>query len=223
MNFEGYNRLNKYITSELGIVHTLKAQSDSLSIEIKTAESYLESLVMARKILSEASRLTQEQVKNRIENLVTLALKSVWPDRDYKFIVNVEIKRNKSEVELLVQEGDKEPYIPKEDQGGGILDIISFALRIVLWAMEKPRSRNVFILDEPMKWTGVLAVRAGEMIKEISKKLGIQIIMVTHDIELAEIADKAWKVDFKDGKSIVTNLGEEAEQTPQKILRRRKK
>ena len=102
------------------------------------------------------------------------------------------LQNNRPQINLLVQDGENEPYIPKEEQGGGLLDIISFALRVVLWSLEKPRSRNILIMDEPFRWTGNLTELAANMMKEISKKLGLQIIMVTHDERLMEIADKSW-------------------------------
>jgi len=202
-----------------------RTRRDGLQNQIKEIRKALDGLVQqsdsamkARTLMSEASRLTQIRVKERIEGLVTLAIRSVF-DRDYHFILNIEIKRNKSEIQLLVQEGGKEPYVPKDDQGGGILDVISYALRVVLWSLENPRSRPLFILDEPMKWTGVLITRAGRMIKEISEKLGIQVLMVTHDPELMEVGDRVWRVEFADGRSVVTEerrelLGPAISQSP---------
>uniref|UniRef100_A0A6M3L5T6 Putative ATPase domain containing protein n=1 Tax=viral metagenome TaxID=1070528 RepID=A0A6M3L5T6_9ZZZZ len=190
--------LRKFVESKKSEKLLLEKQVKEKQISIVRKEKYQENLIKTRWLLTEASRLTQMNIQNQIESLVTMAIRSVY-ERDFKFLVEFEIKRNKTECLLRVQEGEKEPYIPKEDQGGGLLDVISLALRIVLWSMEKPRSRNIFILDEPGKWTGVLIVKFGEMLKEISKELGLQILMVTHDSELVEIADRAWKV-IHDGR-----------------------
>ena len=146
----------------------------------------------ARNIVAEASRITQEQFKTLVEELVTSAIQSVFPDRDYRFIMEFVIQNNRPQINLMVQEGDKDPYLPKEEQGGGLLDIISFALRVVLWSLTSPRTRNVLIMDEPFRWTGNLTEKAASMMKEISDKLGLQIIMVTHDERLMETADRSW-------------------------------
>ena len=58
-------------------------------------------------------------------------------------------------------------------------------------------------MDEPFRWTGNLTELAANMRKEISKKLGLQIIMVTHDERLMEIADKSWLCKKEKELSIV--------------------
>lgn len=159
-----------------------------------STETLVSDLTESRNIISEASRLTQQQFKEFVESLVTMAIQSVFPEKDYRFVVDFNLQSNRSVIDLLVQQGDKEPYVPEDEQGGAILDIISFALRIVLWSLEKPRSRNVLIFDEPFKWTGDLTERAANMMKEISERLNIQMIMVTHDHRLSDIADRSWMV-----------------------------
>jgi len=193
-------------------------------------ETHLESLtvqrddnVKARWVLSEVSRLTQERFKDRVEKLVTMAVRSVF-DRDFSFELIFERKRNKLECQPIIKEKGNE-LIPKDAMGGSVLDIISFAFRIVLWSIEKPKSRNVFLMDEPGKWTGKLVVKFGEMMREVSHRLGFQIIMPTHDDSLIEIADRAWHIEHDGTKSVVKLVsGEEKEEEvkPKRKLRRRR-
>lgn len=180
---------------------------------------FVEVCTKARWVLSEVTRLTQEKVKGYIENLTTMAIQAVF-DREYRFVADFKIARNKSECYFSVKEGVNE-YVPKEEQGGGIIDVISFALRVVLWSLEKPRSRNVLILDEPFRFLGKLQEKAGQMVKEVAEKLGIQIIMITHDFELSEIADKSFFVEQKNGISKVVVVGEETKNMAR--LKRRKR
>jgi len=187
----------------------LKTKKDTLNTEIakKDAMVLLETgnyanHVTARLVLVEVSRQTQAHLKTIIENLVNLCLKSVFSDREFEFKADFQIKRNKMECEFLVYENGHE-FSPKDEMGGSILDIISFALRIILWSLEKPRSRNVIIMDEPFKFTGKLITKAVQMVKELSNKLGIQFIINTHSDELIYIADRSWHVINVKGKSIV--------------------
>jgi len=159
---------------------------------VKEEKKELKCLVKARYVLIKVSEIMQKKFKVKVENLVNIAIHSVF-DRPFKFILGFERRKNKLEcIPYIEENGDK--YIPKNDMGGGILPVISFALRIVLWSLEKPRSRNVIILDEPMIGVGSLIGRASQMIKTISKKLNIQIIMLTHSDELKEIADTVYKI-----------------------------
>jgi DNA repair exonuclease SbcCD ATPase subunit len=201
------NGIQRVVVQKLAEHKVLSNQIDQITKECKSAENKISNMVEARNIIAEASRVTQEQYKEFVESLITLAIQSVFPEKDYKFIVDFVLQANTSQIFLMVQQGDKEPYLPKDEQGGCLLDIISFALRIVLWSLEKPRSRNVLIFDEPFRWTGALTERAANMMKEISGKLGIQIIMVTHDERLSEVADRSWHVARdKNGVSVLSLL-----------------
>jgi len=217
MILEEYNKMEvskelqdirQIFTEKVSRRKLLSEQLSEVSFQIKEGEQQIEYLEKARWLLTEASRLTQEKLKGKIESLVTLAIQGVY-NKPQKFLVDFEIQRDKSECLLRIQEGDKEPYIPKDEKGCGLLDVISFALRVVLWSMDKEPSRNVFILDEPGKWTGALIGLFGQMIKEISKQLNIQIIMVTHDPELIDVADRAWQVTHNGEYSEVALSGGE--------------
>lgn len=192
-----------------------------LRSELEQSEKDLENYTKARWVLTEVAKLTQERFKAKVETLVTMVIQSVF-DRPFKFSLEFTRERNRFVCTPKVMEGDYE-YIPKDDMGGGIIDLISFALRIVLWSVERPASRNTFVLDEPMKFVGKgeLLMKAGKMIREISHKMNCQIIMVTHEPELSAIADAAWKVEHRSGKSVVTNIL--ADIPKKKMIRRRQK
>lgn len=149
--------------------------------------------------------MTQEKLKARVDALVTLAISSIF-DRPFTFDLQFERKRGRVECTPRIMEGDKE-YIPKEDVGGGIIDITSFAMRVVLWSIENPKARNLFILDEPMKFVGkgLLLERAGNVLREIADRLGVQLIVVTHESELASMADTKYIVTH-DGISKVERV-----------------
>ena len=187
-------------------------------VKIESLKSKLEVYIKARWVLSEVVRITQENFTGKIESLVTMAIKAVYDNKDYKFKLSLERKRNKMECRAYVDDNGEELDL-EEDMGGGLLDVVSFALRVVLWSFQKPRSRDIFILDEPMKWTGELVTKAGFMMKEISDRLKIQMLIVTHDDALIEIGDKVWRVVNDGIKSVVTCIKGEEEKI--KRLKRR--
>jgi DNA repair exonuclease SbcCD ATPase subunit len=196
--------------------------------EMQSLQKNYNDLIEARRIISEAARITQLQFKGFVETLVTMAIQTVFPEKQYKFVMEFDLKANRSEINLLVQQGEKDPYNPEDEQGGGLLDIISFALRVVMWSLENPRSRRIFVMDEPFRYCGRLTPLAGNMMKEISSKLGLQIIMVTHEDSLSEIADKCWFVRRENGgPSIIEEQGKLAlvapkvEKSISRIRRRR--
>ena len=143
---------------------------------------------------------TQQQLSFHISDITSLALEAVFPD-PYALQVEFIQRRNKTECDLyFVRDGEK--VDPLSASGGGAVDVAAFALRIASWSMTKPRTRNVIILDEPLRFLSAnLQERASSMIKELSDKLGIQFIVVTHEPILANYADRTFNVSIKNGIS----------------------
>lgn len=182
----------------------IERQIEEGKIKIKSLNEDFEIYSKARIVFVEVSNQTKESFKEKVESLITMAINSVF-ERDFAFELKFEEKRNKIECTPIVKENGNE-YTPKEDMGGGILDIIGFAFKIVLWALEEPKSRNLLYLDEPMRFLGKLNIRGAQMIKEISEKLNVQVIMNTHDDAMIEIADSSYSVSHNGVKSKVVKV-----------------
>lgn len=194
---------NKFIGFKMELKMTLNNLEEKEKEYISLKE-YNENLQKARVIVAEAGKYTQSYLKEYIEDMVTTALQAVF-DEDYKFIIDFDIKRNKPEGKISLKIRGEE-VDPKDSVGGGVLDIASFALRIVLWSMENPRSSNTIILDESFKFVHGSLENVSKMIKELSNKLGLQIIIVTQLEELTENADKVFIVKYNGKFSEVKEL-----------------
>lgn len=173
--------------------------------KVKTTEREINFSEKAQAIIQKVAKETQSQLEFHISDIVTMALDTIFTE-PYKFRVGFVLKRNKTECELSFERGG-ELIDPLSASGGGVIDVASFALRIALWTLQAPKSRNTIILDEPFKFLSKdLLPRASELLKELSKKLNLQFIIVTHLDELTEEADKIFKVFIKKGVSkIETN------------------
>ena len=158
-----------------------------------------------RWVFTEVARETQKEIKDRIENLITLAIRSVF-DREFTFKIDLQNKNNRVYAVPTIIDGEHEFTDIKEDLGGGMIDIISLAFKIVLWSLESPKKRNIFIVDEPFRFTGKLVKKAGYMLKYLSKELNFQVIMVSHDDELIDICDRVYGVTHNGKHSVVELL-----------------
>lgn len=149
-----------------------------------------------QKIVQNVALATQEQLKLSVEPIVTSALDIVYQNEAYGFEIDFEVKRNKTEASLyFTRNGQK--YQPLASSGFGVVDVAAFALRLALWNISKPVSRGVFILDEPFKHVSEnLQESVMEMVSTLSKKLDIQVIMITHNKEsdVIEHSDKVFRV-----------------------------
>ena len=164
-------------------------------------ETNLENSTKAQEVIHIVAKTTQEELQYHLSDIVSLAMSGVFPD-PYSLIVDFISRRGKVEVDMDFEKGGH-LCDPLSSSGGGAVDIAALALRFSSWALRHPRTRPIIILDEPMKWLkgGELPVRGAEMIREISQKLGLQIIMVSHDPELIDGADKIINVSLKKGIS----------------------
>ena len=156
----------------------------------------------AREIIREVGLQTQQQLQFHISDVTSLALESVFND-PYQLKVDFVQRRNKTECDLLFVRNDSE-MDPLAASGGGAVDVAAFALRIASWSMAHPRTRATIILDEPLRFLSVdNQEKASRMIKEISQRLGVQFIIVTHESTLASYADRVFEVSIRKGKSKV--------------------
>lgn len=175
-----------------------KLQLEKNLVEIKNNkklfEKKLKLIEEAQVFLQTVAQNTQEKLKFDIEAIVNLALESVFPN-EYLFQMNFNVSRGKTEAELVFQDKRTGQTIdPMEASGGGVVDLTCFALRISAFALESGTD-NLIILDEPFKFISRdLQERAGEILKKLSEKMKLQIIMVTHIPEFIEVADKVFEV-----------------------------
>ena len=176
-----------------------KSHLDEMNLRMKRLED-------AQTFLQKVAQETQEHLKFKIEDIVNLALETCFP-HEYSFRLNFNISRGKTEAELvfLSQSSDR-PIDPMNASGGGVVDIACFALRIASYVLEQGID-NVIVLDEPMKFVSKdLLDSAGEILKVLSTKLGLQIIMVTHENKFIDIADKVFEVKKDEkGRSKIKN------------------
>jgi DNA repair exonuclease SbcCD ATPase subunit len=170
--------------------------------KVRKTKMQLEQLEKAREIIRTVGLMTQQELQYHISDITSLALESVFKE-PYKLLLEFVERRNKTECDIVFEK-DGEKFAPIDSAGGGVVDVASFALRIASWSMAIANKSHVIILDEPMRFVSAeYQENASEMIKEISQKLKIQFIIVTHNSTLASYADKTFEVSIKKGISKV--------------------
>lgn len=185
-----------------GARDSIRKQLAGALAEHKTAKTRLEDVQEAQLIIQQTAKLTQDQLCWSVDEIVSLALATVFPE-PYEFALQFEEKRGKTEARLMFLRNGQE-VDPLEASGGGPADIAAFALRVALWSIHHPRYRAVLVLDEPFKNLSVeYRAAASEMLHQISQRLKLQIIMVTHDPTLVQMADKIFHVEQREGVSRV--------------------
>ena len=190
-------------------VEQLKGEKNALKQQIRVYKHSIHDLGIklhlsekAREIIRIVGLETQQQLQFHISDITSLALAGVFAE-PYQLKVDFVPRRNKTECDLLFVRNEKE-IDPLDASGYGAVDVAAFALRVASWSMKLPRSRNTIILDEPFRFLDKSRQPlASQMIKELSAKLGLQFIIVTHEEALTQHADKIFNIKQTKGISYV--------------------
>ena len=199
--------LRRRVEQLKGLRNRVQKDSEAARTSLREAKHSSRRTEKALVIMQEAAQMTQKELEWQISELCSLAMESVFAD-PYRVELEFVQKRNRTEAEIWFRKGGGERLRPLDASGGGPADVAAFALRVALWSMRRPRRHPVLFLDEPFRFLSRdLLPAAGEMVKEISQRLGLQIVMITHSPILAETADRTFKVSQRKGVSEVSVEG----------------
>lgn len=179
-----------------GEYSTLKDQQEKSEVLISDYKEDEETYTKAVELLSLVQKVTRDKIKESFEMIVTHALNYIFESDKYSFHLVFGRRGNLQELNFAVQTPDKdEPLDPLTTDAGGILNIISFALRIVLMEVASPKVNGFIISDESFANLSEDHIeRASQFLKEINQKMGRQIIAISHQSKMIESADKLIEV-----------------------------
>jgi DNA repair exonuclease SbcCD ATPase subunit len=170
-------------TMERGL---LRQQQSALLQEQADLKQREEDQITARSLLQSAAQEVQGLLKFRLTNLVTTCF-STMMEEPYEMGLEFDTARGYSEANLsFLRDGNQ--FDPMSSTGGGPVDVASFGLRISLYGINP--NRPSFFLDEPFRCLDEADFpQLVSLLQSISKRLGIQMIIVTHLKGLMDAAD----------------------------------
>ena len=197
-------KYENFLTQKKATKGLLENQREVLLLGIKDCQTYLKDIEESLGAMNDVSLLVQQEFKEVVEVLVTQALKFIFGD-NHSFEIDSKIARKQPEIHLFIVI-DGERFSPQDDEfSGGQADVVSFALRVILWAIQSERTRAALVFDEPFRnlhgTENAKAIR--EMVQYLSKTLALQFIIITQDEELTEVADAVFLVTKERGISKV--------------------
>ncbi len=127
-------------------------------------------------------------------DIVTAGLSSVINDQDLKFRIDSDVKAGKVVMKCMLEQTHGESKIegdPVMSYGGGAATIISTILRLMI--MQKMSMVPLLLLDESLVAVANQYVPGlASFLKSVSKSMGVDILMVTHNHEFMAAADTAY-------------------------------
>jgi len=149
-------------------------------------------------ILQEVAQITQSQLAWYVDDMTSAAIEAVFPEHDYRLRLEFVQRRGTTEADIVLSDGQGHRVRPRDADGGGLINVAAFALRVALWSLSKT-TRPVLVLDEPFHFlhSRDAHARVAELLREISNRLGLQVVMITGEDESEEIiggADAVFRV-----------------------------
>ena len=162
--------------------------SDQVKEEIKhqqEAKQVFENTQEAHRIIQSVSQAIQQEIHHKIASVVSRCLEAVFGEEAYQFDIRFEQKHGKTPAVLLLKRNGME-INPMQAAGGGVVDLVSMALRLVALILQRPPLRRILVLDEPAKHISREYRPAfRQLLETLADEMGVQIIMVTHSSEYA--------------------------------------
>lgn len=177
---------------------SLLKKKEKLNSSLESASYEKEVYSKTSLLLLNASSQAKEEAISILETIVTNALQDIsGSDYSFKVVVEDTKKGQKCEFYIVEKVNEGESMQSVTDAcGGGFIDIISTTLRYVyLNTFNSPRIKGPLILDEPAKMLSKdMSLYFASFVKSLGEEFNRQTILITHNEDIAEIADNTIKV-----------------------------
>lgn len=203
-----WQQLQTQYLKRRGQEEALLQERQGLQAQLTAVQQETDLLTQVQICLQGASEFARDQARKDIEEIVSNALAMIFGS-DISFIVRMNELRGRWEADFYVASTYGGSVVveskPQESRGGGVVDVVSLALRVALLESHRPALPGPLILDEPAKHVSEeFAMNVAEFLRQSCQFFGRQVIMVTHNQHLAEVGDVAYHVAIKNGRSVVS-------------------
>lgn len=182
--------------------HQLQGYRDSLKMRTESLTSEIRELQDEESLLERVVALFQQMINSEIdeavssmEELLCQGMQAVFDDMDLRVRSEVGVDRGKVSVSLITQQ-EKSPGflvegVTTESFGQSVATVQSLLLRIMV--ILRRNLRPMLVLDEALPAFDPNYVgNMGEFLSRLCSRLGLDVLMVTHNSVLFESADKSY-------------------------------
>jgi len=195
-------KFKKYLTLAENKRTLYKRESQQNKDKIEKLKDSLTELDKVQVILNHMEQSLRGNFITYIEELVSYGISIVF-DENMKFIIEYSRRANMPVVNFYIEDsqGTTDIYGAK---GGGLVNIVAFLLRVILLVHCKPSLQRIMFLDESFSMVSrKFLPNVAQLLRELSDKLQIQFVLITHEDTFKDVADKIYEVEKKNGISHV--------------------
>ena len=192
-------------------VSRTEALRDVAVQSLSTVEREVASLEVEDEVLSRVADLFRVLIDREVmdnakavEILLTEGLQAIFDDLDLSVRAEIDVERGKVAVNLLTVQKQEDGTMTEgssiDAYGGSVSTIQSVLLRIVV--LNRRGLRPLLLLDESLGAVAEHYVpRVGQFLSLLCKRMGLDILAVTHNPAVVEAAQTVYRLNKKDGKA----------------------
>ena len=144
-----------------------------------------------------------------VEELLTEGLQVVFDDQDLSVRADVDVQRGKVSVEFVTiqkqADGTVTEGLSREAFGGAVTTVQSVLLRLIVTV--RRGLRPVAFLDETLPaFDSNYVHNMGTFLRTLCDRLGVDILLVSHNPAMVEAADNAYRIHKVDGAATFRRL-----------------
>jgi len=144
----------------------------------------------------------EQELLSKLETFISYGLSTVF-GASYQFITELGVEGKDLKVEFYIRTNDLQSDVVGA-KGGGVAEVVSILLQLFFVIAMKDVLSPFLLLDTAMVH---LSERYHEnmssLLKELAKKLDIQVVLLAHVGDYGAYADKLYHFVQRDGKTIV--------------------
>jgi len=177
------------------------ADTEAKIAKLTADEAKLDKVVELFKLLIDKEITDNVQA---VEKLLTEGLRAVFDDQDLWVQAEVEAKHGKVSVELVTHQrhpdGNVVAGVSNEAFGGAVTTVQSVLLRLSV--LLRRGLRPVIFLDESLPAINQTYIgNMSKFLQSLCSRMGVDILMVSHDPLLIEAAHKAYQIRKDNGEA----------------------
>lgn len=184
----------------IGLRESLDAQLDENKRRIKELEEEDHLLELVGNLIRTLIDAEVTDGVKAVERLQSDGLREIFHDQELTVRAEVEEQRGKVSVTLMtqrkLQDGTVVEGVAEQSFGGSILTMQSILMRITV--IFRRGLRPLLLLDETMHAVATKYVdRAAKFLSSLCRRLGLDILLISHDEALVGAADRAYYVTYE--------------------------
>lgn len=184
------SRISEWRGQETLFQQTIVAAQGAL----EKAQARASVLEPSQELLERLEETWAGEYEEKLSAIGSMGLNAVFPDNVYEVLLEHSTKRGTANLDILLVKDGKRVRI-KGGSGGSIVQLLAYLLRHLTTISPTPPLRLIEVLDEPFSMVAQSQRPAlCALMKDITEKLGFQLLFSSHEDELLEAADVAIRI-----------------------------